>query len=146
MCIQAFALWTDFTGASGTALHRSQHASTFFRRLDLTHVLGWPPHKQQPPNYAEHLRLKAQHPDKLVLLRATQAQPFRALGIDAVIICELLSIKGDQLNGKCALLSLQFAASACRSTWTWCLQGHGNQRHFVLLCCIAACSNAYVWH
>jgi hypothetical protein len=100
-CLQASDTWTAITGPGGSML-KSLHAAAFHQRLDWSHVLGWPPHQPAPTHYAHFLRLKMQHPSKVILLRLSRRAPFNAVGVDAVIVTELLEVKGEQLAGKCA--------------------------------------------
>ena len=103
--MQALQAWRAITGSNGTAL-RSPHAQSFYARTDWEHVLGWPPHKPSPTNYADFLRYKRAHPDKIVALRRNARQPFSVVGCDAVIVAELLELKGENMAGKCALYFL----------------------------------------
>ena len=107
--MQAAALWEGVTGKDGDAL-RSPHAAAFYATLDWSHCLGWPPHKPTPTNYATFLKHKQAHAQKIVALRLNQRQQFSVIGVDAVIVTELLELKGDLLAGKCASpLALQCA-------------------------------------
>lgn len=97
---QALQAWQAITGPNGSAL-RSPHAQSFYARTDWGHVLGWPPHKAAPTNYTEFLHYKRAHPDKLIALRRNARQPFTVVGCDAVIVAELLELKGENMAGKC---------------------------------------------
>jgi hypothetical protein len=92
--------WDAITGADGSSL-KSPHARSFYNSVTWQHVLGWPPHRPAPTNYAVFLRYKLAHPEKIIALRLNQRQPFSVIGVDAVITTELLEVKGDQLAGKC---------------------------------------------
>lgn len=118
---QAAQLWESITGPHGSAL-ASPHAVAFYRRLDWSHVLGWPRHRASGANYSDVLRFKLAHPARLVALRLTARQPFSLLGVDAVVATELLQVKGEHLATKCAhnllalaLLVLHHLVYACLS-------------------------------
>ena len=93
-------MWKSITGADGMAL-RSPHAVAFYNSVDWAHCLGWAPHRAAPANYAAFLRYKLQHPSKIVALRLNRRQHFSVVGVDAVIVTELLELKGDLLASKC---------------------------------------------
>ena len=59
----------------------------------MSHVLGWPSHAESlPPLYSLYLSTKAQYPDKVIAVRSAECYNF--VGIDAVIVCEKLDLKG----------------------------------------------------
>ena len=98
--LQAALLWQGVTGTDGRSL-RSPHAAAFYTTLDWSHCLGWPPHKPTPTNYATFLRHKQAHAQKIIAVRLNWRQHFSVIGVDAVIVTELLELKGDLLAGKC---------------------------------------------
>lgn len=103
LVMQALALWQAITGESGQAL-RSPHAIAFCKRLDWHHILGWPSHQPPPVNYDEYIKLKLQHPDKLIGHRTSSSQPYWFVGVDAVIVSELMESKGEAVSLACAPL------------------------------------------
>lgn len=117
--MQALILWQAITGESGLALS-SPHAIAFSKRLDWHHILGWPSHRPPPVNYDVYMKLKQQYPDKLIGHRASSSQPYWFVGVDAVIVTELMDSKGEALSLVCVPFS--------RTTWG---------RHFVSVCRIS---------
>lgn len=112
--MQVLALWQSVTGHEGVAL-RSPHAIAFNKRLDWQHVLGWPGHRSHPANYDEYIQLKRKHPDKLIGHRSNASQPYWFIGVDAVIISELLDSKGEALSLECVPHSTR------RRQWAYCV-------------------------
>lgn len=103
LMMQALELWQSITGVSGKAL-LSPHAVAFEKRLDWQHVLGWPSHRPAPPNYDEYIKLKLQNPARLIGFRTNSSQPYWFVGVDAVIVSELLDSKGEALSLECVLI------------------------------------------
>jgi hypothetical protein len=111
MCAQVLSAWEAITGPQGTAL-QSPHAQAFYARVDWQHVLGWPPERPAPPYYQEYLQRKITHSDKIIALRlnqrpSTSQRAFYVIGCDAVLVAELLEIKGENMLGKCVLVCAQ---------------------------------------
>lgn len=105
VCMQALELWQSITGVSGNAL-RSPHAEAFYRRLDWQHVLGWPAEwPSAPAYYKEYITLKQRHPEKLIGHRTNPNLPYWFVGVDAVIVTELLDRKGEGSSLECVPIS-----------------------------------------
>lgn len=103
--MQVLDLWQSITGEKGVGL-RSPHAIAFNQRLDWHHVLGWPSHRPAPNSYDDYIQLKQQYPDKLIGHRTSSGQPYWFVGVDAVIVSEILDSKGEALSLECVLLSI----------------------------------------
>eukprot|EP00892_Ulva_mutabilis_P006485 jgi/Ulvmu1/4208/UM019_0187.1 len=97
MPVDVLLHWQSVTGVDGAAL-QSPHSIAFNKRLDWQHVLGWPSHRPQPANYDEYMRLKKDHPGKLIGHRTNDSQPYWFIGVDAVILSEVLDSKGESLS------------------------------------------------
>lgn len=109
--------WEAVTGPGGKHLQHP-HAKLFYARLDLNHVLGWGSHRaNRPTNYPEFLRWKAQYPDKLIALRASNKGPLTFVGIDAVVVCEKLGLKmkGEKIATRCVQDGARLHAQPSRS-------------------------------
>lgn len=87
--------WQTVLGVDGTRL-QNPHARLLYARIagHLQHVLAWPPHLPgAPPHYAVHLETKTRFPGSLVAVRTKDHYAF--VGVDAVIVCEKLDLKGE---------------------------------------------------
>lgn len=91
--------WDAVFGPAGQHL-RQPHAKLLYARLDLDQVLGWAPYREKlPANYRAFLQHKAQYPDKLIAMRVSGC--FWFVGIDAVVVCEKLGVKGERIATRC---------------------------------------------
>jgi hypothetical protein len=125
-CMQALQEWEAVTGAAGAKLAQPA-AQVGYAAVDWKHVLGWPAHRTLPPAYHECLQFKRHHPEKLIGYRSSTSQSVQFMGVDAVIVSELL-------GG-----SMKASSSAEYATFMfgWMSEAQGS---VALLCCMLVCT------